>query len=94
MEAHRQDDQRSCGATTVVTGQSFVKIANKLWAVEGDKNTHGEGALIASKSFVKIGGKKVIVVNDNTYQDNLCPVAGGEHCNPKARTGSSFVKII
>ena len=84
-QAHRQDDQRSCGATTVVTGQSFVKI--------GGKNTHSEGGLIATKSFIKIGGKSVIVVGDNANQDGLCPSAGGEHCNPKAATGSSFVTV-
>jgi hypothetical protein len=93
VQAHRQDDQRSCGATTVVIGQNFVTIDNKLWAVENDQNTHGAGGLIASKSYITIGGKKIIVVNDSANQDNLCPSAGGEHCNPKASSGSSLVDV-
>lgn len=88
MKAHRHGDLRTCGATTVVTGQSFVKVGGQLWAVEGDQNTHGAGGLIATKSFIKINGKSVIVQNDPANQDNLCPSAGGEHCNPKAQDGS------
>ena len=63
----------------------------KLWAVEGDPNTHGNGALIASSS-VKINGKRVIVHRpDNAQPDNLCPLANGEHCNPKTAQGSADV---
>jgi hypothetical protein len=92
-QAHRHSDQRSCGATTVVSGQNFVTIEGKLWAVENDQNTHGAGGLIASKSYITIAGKKIIVVNDSANQDNLCPTAGGEHCNPKASSGSSLVEV-
>jgi hypothetical protein len=92
MQAHRHGDQRSCGATTIAT-QSFVTIDGKAWAVEGDQNTHGAGGLIASKTYLKIGGKSVIVVTDNANQDNLCPSLGGEHCNPKASSGSSLVDV-
>lgn len=92
MQAHRNGDQRSCGATTIAS-QSFVTIGGQAWAVEGDKNTHGEGGLIATKSYIKIGGKSVIVVNDPANQDNLCPSLGGEHCNPKASSGSSFLDV-
>lgn len=91
--AHREQDQRSCGATTIVTGQSFVTIDGKLWAVEGDQNTHGQGQLIASKSYITIGGKAVIVQNDSASQDALCPTQGGEHCNPKATGFSSLVDV-
>lgn len=91
--AHRNNDQRSCGATTTVTGQTFVTIDGQLWAVENDENTHGGGGLIASKTYVKINGKSVIVQNDSANQDNLCPSAGGEHCNPKATGFSSLVNV-
>jgi hypothetical protein len=91
--AHLNGDQRSCGATTIVSGQSFVKVGGKLWAVENDLNTHGGGGLIASKTYVKIGGKSVIIDNDSANQDNLCPTLGGEHCNPKAVSPSGFVKV-
>lgn len=93
MQAHRHGDQRSCGATTVVSGQSFVTVDGQLWAVENDQNTHGAGGLIASKSYIKIGGKSVIVVTDSANPDNLCPSLGGEHCNPKASSGSSLIDV-
>lgn len=93
MQAHRHGDQRSCGATTVVSGQSFVTVDGQLWAVENDQNTHGGGGLIASKTYIKIGGKSVIVVNDSANQDNLCPSLGGEHCNPKASSGSNLINV-
>lgn len=93
VQAHRHGDQRSCGATTIVSGQNFVTIDGQLWAVENDENTHGGGGLIASKSYITIGGKKIIIVNDSANQDNLCPTAGGEHCNPKASSGSSLVDV-
>lgn len=92
MQAHRNGDQRSCGATTIAS-QSFVKIDGQAWAVEGDQNTHGAGGLIASKTYIKIGGKSVIVVSDSANQDNLCPSLGGEHCNPKASSGSSIIDV-
>jgi uncharacterized Zn-binding protein involved in type VI secretion len=91
--AHRHGDLRACGATTVVSGQSFVTVDGQLWAVENDQNTHGAGGLIASKSYIKINGKSVIVQNDNANQDNLCPSAGGDHCNPKATGFSSLIDV-
>lgn len=92
-KAHRDQDQRSCGALTTVSGQSFVTIEDKLWAVEGDQNTHGGGQLIATKTYVTINGKAIIVQNDPAAQDQLCPVLGGEHCNPKAIGFSNLVDV-
>jgi hypothetical protein len=45
--AHRHADPRYCGAGTVVVGQSTVYVNNRLWAVEGDPNTHVAGPLKA-----------------------------------------------
>lgn len=90
--AHLEQQQRTCGATTIATGQSFVKIGGKLWAVDGDMNTHGQGGLIGT-SFVKINGKSVIVQGDQANPDSLCPVSGGQHCTPSAAEGSSFVSV-
>jgi hypothetical protein len=88
---HLHGDLRTCGATTVVTGQSTVRSNGRLWAVEGDLNTHGGGALIASSSLM-IEGKRVIVHRpDNAQPDALCPIPGGEHCNPKTAQGSGDV---
>ena len=89
--AHLHGDLRTCGATTVVIGQSSVYIDGKLWAVHGDPNTDGNGALISASS-IKIEGKGVIVHRpDNANPDDLCPVPGGDHCTPKTAQGSGSV---
>lgn len=60
-----------------------------LWAVAGDQNSHGDGALIASQTAVKINGKSVIVHQpDSASPDDLCPLVGGDHCTPKTASGS------
>jgi uncharacterized Zn-binding protein involved in type VI secretion len=91
--AHRQDDSRACGATTIVTGQDFVKVDGKLWAVNGDPDTHGGGGLITSHGWLTIGGKGIIVVGDNAAGDSLCPIPGGAHCNPSATSGDSLINV-
>jgi hypothetical protein len=88
---HLHGDRRTCGATTVVVGQSTVKSNGKLWAVHGDPNTDGGGALIASSS-VYIEGKRVVVHRpDHAQPDSLCPIPGGEHCDPMTAQGSADV---
>lgn len=70
--AHRNGDVRFCGAATIVQGQSTVFVNGKLWAVEGDPNTHGDGQLVAvTGTTVFIEGKKVIVaVGDTAVPDD------------------------
>ena len=62
-KAHRNDDARFCGATTIVQGQSTVFVNNKLWAVEGDPNSHVHGELVCiySKKNIFIENKHAIV---------------------------------
>lgn len=91
--AHLNNQTRTCGATTITSGQNFVKINGQAWAVVGDMNSHGGGAFIENGSFVKIGGKSVIVQNNQANPDNLCPTLGGQHCTPSAAEGSSFVSV-
>lgn len=70
---HRDGDSRFCGAVTIVTGQSTVKVEGKLVAVEGDESDHRPGGALISVygSTVKIGGKKVIVaVGDKASPDS------------------------
>jgi uncharacterized Zn-binding protein involved in type VI secretion len=82
-KAHLHGDPRTCGATTIVTGQTTVYVDGKLWAVEGDLNTHGGGALIATGDPVQINGKKVIVhTPDNASPDNE------DHADPATAAGS------
>lgn len=60
--AHRNGDSRFCGAKTNVQGQSSVVVEGKLWAVQNDPNSHGEGRLQAvyGSPCVVIEGKLVI----------------------------------
>lgn len=61
--AHRDGDTRFCGATTKVIGQNAVVVNNKLWAVEGDIDTHcDQGSLSAvyGPPKIKIGDKYII----------------------------------
>ena len=68
FSAHRNGDLRTCGATTIVSGQSKVYVNGKLWAVDGDPNSHGAGNLKPSTSKVYVSGKKVIIHRpDTTY---------------------------
>jgi hypothetical protein len=86
---HRHGDLRTCGATTVVVGQTTTYADGKLWAVEGDPNTDGAGELIAGQSAVYIEGKRVIVHKpDEANPDDLCPVDDGPHCDPQTAQGS------
>ena len=88
--AHRHDDARICGASTVVTHQKKVRVNGKLWAVRGDPNSHGGGALINSGTSVRIGGIPVIVDRpDASNADMLCPLP--PHCAPSTAEGSPNV---
>lgn len=89
--AHRQDDARVCGATTVVEGQDFLTIEGKLWAVDGDPNSHGGGALRTTHDWLTINGRGVIVVADHAAPDALCPVP--PHCDPVAVGFSDLVEV-
>jgi len=90
---HRQDDSRTCGATTIVSGQSTVYAGGKLISVDGDNNTDGGGALSTSHSNITINGKGIIVVGDSAAPDSLCPIPGGPHCAPNASSGLGTVTV-
>lgn len=86
FKAHRDTDARSCGATTVVEGQSSTYVNSLLWAVHNDPNSHGEGRLIATGQDVIIENKLVIVhTPDHANPDNL------GHTDPMTATGSDSV---
>lgn len=62
FKAHRNDDPRVCGATTVVQNQSSVYVNGELWAVRGSVNSHGNGGLInATGTTIEIENIPVIV---------------------------------
>ena len=89
IPAHRHGDLRVCGATTVVVLQDFCKVDGRLWAVEGDPNSHGDGQLIHTQSFVKISGILVIInAPDPAAPDDLCPILDTNHCLPETAEGS------
>jgi len=91
---HRDTDARSCGATTVVAGQSNVYANNLLVSVDGDPNSHGGGALNAGSNKVFINN--IAVVNhtpDGAAPDSLCAPLGGSHCGPVTAQGSPDVFV-
>lgn len=89
--SHRDGDARTCGAATVVAGQSTVFVNGVLWSVEGDPNDHGGGELIHSGSTVFINGILVIILGDSAAPDALCPILDGPHCAPAAASASTNV---
>jgi uncharacterized Zn-binding protein involved in type VI secretion len=93
MYCHRNNDARECGAKTVVTGQDFVKVDGELWAVDQDKEDHGNGGLITSHDWLKINGKGVIVKDDSASADQKCESEGGNHCNPKAQGFDDMIDV-
>ena len=92
--SHRDGDSRTCGATTIVGGQDFVTVDGKLWAVDGDINSDGDGGLITSHSWLTIAGKGIIVVGDSADPDDLCPIPGGPHCNPASSSGDDLINVL
>jgi len=90
---HRDGDSRSCGASTIVTGQNNVYINGQLASVLGDPNSHGSGDLLAdvgSGTFY-INGKLVVMLGSGASPDALCPIIGPPHCNPSATAASGDV---
>jgi uncharacterized Zn-binding protein involved in type VI secretion len=75
-----------------VTGQNFVYVNGKLWAVEGDGDSHGGGGLVPGViANMWINGKRAIGVGDAAGADALCGSLHGDHCNPSATTGDIAV---
>ena len=92
---HRNTDPRTCGATTIVEGQSTVFVNGLLQSVNDDPNTHGAGNLIAACKNVFAGG--ILCVNhtpENASADNLCPPLGGAHCAPATAGGSEILRWV
>lgn len=93
ISVHRNGDARSCGASTIVSGQSTVFANGKLVSVDADRNSHGGGALQASCNQVFVNGKLVVKKGNSASPDSLCPDEGGEHCSPNATSGSGNVFV-
>ena len=90
--AHRNGDSRFCGASTIVSGQGTVRVNGKLWAVNGDPESHGGGNLIAvyGAKNVRINGKLVIcAVGDNASGDNALHPAPSTR--PRGKSTNVFV---
>lgn len=85
---HRHSDDRSCGATTVVSNQSTVTADGLLVSVEPDQNSHGGGALTSQANGVFIEGKLVIRDGDPGAAD---PIPG--HVSTPASSGSGTVFV-
>jgi len=91
VPVHRHSDSRSCGASTIVRGQSNVYVNNLLASVQGDPNSHGGGSLGATVNdgTVYINNRKVVLRGSSASPDSYCPRP--PHCNPKSVGASSNV---
>ena len=89
FRAHRQDDPRVCGGTTIVQGQNFVFVNGKLWAVSDDPETHGNGNLIPSHRGIYINGKSVIVHSPDLATDDNIP-----HISPLTETADGSSNVL
>ena len=87
---HRNTDARSCGASTIVSGQSTVFSNSLLVAVFGDNNSHGGGSLLASVNPGTVFAEniEIVVVGSSANSDNLA------HNNPAATSGSPNVNAF
>lgn len=91
-QVHRNNDSRNCGAVTRVQNVTRTFVNSQLVAVDNSHNSHGQGGLLPSGSTVYVENKLIIVHEpDNSRPDNLCPVIGGPHCNPRTAQGSPNV---
>jgi hypothetical protein len=91
--AHIHGHSRACGATTVVTGQSTVYVNDQLWAVVGDRNTHGGGPLTnTTGSTIFVENKNIIVHGpDKTTGDCVDPKHNAPDENETAQgSGDTF----
>ena len=90
--AHRQDDDRFCTALTIVNGQDNVYVNGRLWAVDGDPETHGRGNLIAIYGALNVYINNILVtcaVGDKaTPDDALHPLPPTD---PKGHSDDVFV---
>lgn len=59
---HRNDDSRYCGAATIVTHQTKVRVNNQLWAVNGDLDTHKTGPLIAVYPTLTVRIENILII--------------------------------
>jgi uncharacterized Zn-binding protein involved in type VI secretion len=90
---HRDTDARTCGASTIVAGNSTVKINGLLASVDKDPNSHGGGAIGASTNKVFVEGSMLVEAGDAAAPDGLCPPVGGAHCAPATSSGSPDVNV-
>ena len=89
---HIHGHVRTCGATTVVSGQGNVYVETKLVSVDQDENSHGAGKLSAGSNNVFINSKAVVNhTPDTASADDLCP--GPNHCSPNTDQGSTTVFV-
>lgn len=72
---HTDKMLRFCGALTNVTGQSSVFMNGELAAVEGDKDTHGNGGELiqqyGSRSIFIEGKRLIVAMGDKAGPDSI-----------------------
>lgn len=75
---HREGDLRFCGANTVNVAQQTVFVNGKLWACEGDPNSHMASPNTANGALISIYGRQNIFIGNTKL---LAIVAIGDSAN-------------
>jgi len=71
---HRDGDERFCGATTIVSGQSTCYANGRLISVDGDLCTHEEGPnkpVYGARNVYYEGKLVICAVGDTVYSPDL-----------------------
>ncbi len=88
---HLNGYTRVCGAGTIATAKRVYSDGDRLWAINGDVNSHGGGALVAGSRRVFSNGQPIVNhTPDGSAADALCPAP--PHCAPV--TAQGFSKVI
>jgi len=58
-----------------------------------DSRACGASTNVTGQNTVYVNNKLVVIVGNSAKRDSKCPIPGGNHCNPKATSGSGNTAI-
>lgn len=91
---HRNGDSRYCGAATIVSGQSTVFVNNRLWAVNGDPDTHDGAPLEAVYPSKNVYIQNILVIcapGDHAGAEPIPPFHGPPATWPAGHSDNTYV---
>ena len=86
---HLHGYARVCSATTIASAKRVYSDGGRLWAIDGDVNSHGAGGLIAGSRRVFSNGE--LVVN---HTPDLAVGDNAPHIPAVTITNQGYAKVI